>query len=509
MKSELLIAITQLSSEKNLPREVVLQTVEKALASAYKKEYDFAGQDLSVKVNQNTGEIKVYVYKNVVEKVSDPRKEISLGGAKNQKRDVHIGDTIPLEVTQFHAGRIAAQTTRQVVLQRLKEAEHDVIYSEYAHKEGDIVGGIVQRVEPKNVIVNLSKAEAIMPPGEQIKGERYRSGQRMRVYLLEVAHSGSSTQLIVSRSHRNFLKRLLELEVPEIASGIVEIKSIAREAGSRSKVAVTARQENIDPVGSCVGPRGIRIQNIITELNGEKIDVVLWSENPRTYIANALSPAKVIKVDVNLDDNRALVIVPEKQFSLAIGKDGQNARLAAKLTGWRIDIKAAPIAEMEAPAKVVPVEALAPAEIKAPKEVVPEPVMETAVPVSQVKPPEIETKKKEAEAVPVSIKEEIKELPKPPRERKKEAPKLERQVIPAEEPPPISIEEVFASLEKTLEKSSKRFEGETTKPQFEKIEAKPKKAKKKLPSEEEELEFQGKGKKARPQRMLEEEEEED
>ncbi len=513
MKSDFLIAITQLSSEKNLPKEVVLQAVETALASAYKKDRDFFGQDLNVKINPSTGDIKVYILRTVVEKVSDEKKEISLEEAKRYKKDARLEDVLVMEAPSQQAGRIAAQTAKQVVLQRLREAEHDAIYSEYTHREGDIVSGIVHRMEGKNVVINLGKAEAILPVNEQVKGERYRPGQRMRLYLSEVIRSGAGTQLIVSRTHRNLLKRLMELEVPEIASAVVEIKSIAREAGSRSKVAVTSRQENIDPLGSCVGPRGIRIQNIVNELGGEKIDVVLWSDDPKAYIASALSPAKVIDVETNQEDLSALVIVPDRQLSLAIGKDGQNARLAAKLTGWKIDIKSASMAEKEVAAKEVAVEAALPVpEIAIPaiEMPVPVPVAAAAAPAAEVAAPAVPVEKPKVEPVPVAAAAVPVVTPEPPKTRKREAPKPEKEAVPAKAPGITDIEEVFANLEKSLERSHRpRPTEEVVQPHLEKVEAKPKKAKKKGQAGWEESDVSGKGKKARPQRLYAADEEED
>jgi N utilization substance protein A len=271
--------------------------------------------------------------------VSDPRCEISLDEAKKLKKGITVGEEIVVEATPSNAGRIAAQTAKQVILQRLHEAEHSAIFEEFADKQGEVITGVVRRIEPKQVFIDLGRAEAVMPSTEQSANERYRVGQRLKVYLVEVAQSARGPLLIVSRSHPNLLRRIIEIEVPEIYNGTVEIKSVAREAGFRSKVAVTARQEGIDAVGCCVGLRGIRIQNIVNELNGEKIDIVNWSADPAKFITNAISPAQVAGVRLNEQDNSAVVIIPDKQLSLAIGKEGQNVRLAVKLTGWRIDIK--------------------------------------------------------------------------------------------------------------------------------------------------------------------------
>jgi N utilization substance protein A len=349
MKSDFLLAITQLSAEKNLPKEVVLGAVESALVSAYRKEHFHPNQNIAVKISPTTGKVEVWAEKTVIDKVTDDRKEVSLTQAKKVNSEAKLGDLLMIESTPANAGRIAAQTAKQVILQRLHEAEHSAIFEEYAGKSNDIITGVVQRTEPKQVFVNLGRTEAALPSTEQTPGERYRIGQRLRVYVVEVAKTPKGPKVIVSRSHPNLLRRLFELEVPEVFNGIVEIKSIAREAGYRSKVAVSARQDGIDPVGCCVGLRGIRIQNIVNELNGEKIDVVAWNKEFPAFIASSLSPAQVLSVELN--NEIATVVVPDKHLSLAIGKDGQNARLAAKLTGWRIDIKSASAAETEKAAK--------------------------------------------------------------------------------------------------------------------------------------------------------------
>ncbi len=347
MKSDFLLAIKQLSAEKNLPREVVLGAVEAALVSAYRKNNFTPSQNISVKINPVTGKVEVWVEKVVVEKASDPRCEIPLDEAHKIKADVQIDDAIYVEDTPHNAGRIAAQTAKQVILQRLHEAEHSAIFEEYADKEGEVVTGVVRRIETRQVFIDLGRAEAVMPAAEQASNERYRVGQRLKVYLLKIAQSAKGPILFVSSSHPNLLRRLFELEVPEVYNGTVEIKAIAREAGYRSKVAVAARQEGIDPVGCCVGLRGIRIQNIVNELNGEKIDVVNWSPDIAKFMANALSPAQVTGVKIDEEKQAATVVIPDKQLSLAIGKEGQNVRLAVKLTGWRIDIQSASEAEKE------------------------------------------------------------------------------------------------------------------------------------------------------------------
>jgi len=340
MKSEFEIAITQLSADRNLSPEIILEAIEAALVSAYKRNYG-SGENVSVTVDPHTGQAKVFVLKEVVETVEDDQEQMTLDEAREHDPDATIGSAVQLELRPRNFGRIAAQTAKQVIMQRIREAERDSVYVEYVDRVGEIVNGVVRNVDGRsqNVTLGLGKAEGLLPRAEQIPGEYYRFNQRLKIYLMAVDRSGHGPQIIVSRRDKGLLRRLLELEVPEIFNGAVEIKSIAREAGSRSKVAVAALQAGVDPVGSCVGMRGVRIQSIVNELNGEKIDVVEWSKDERTYIANALSPAKVTNVILNPITESATVIVPDQALSLAIGKEGQNARLAAKLTGWRIDIR--------------------------------------------------------------------------------------------------------------------------------------------------------------------------
>jgi N utilization substance protein A len=356
MKGEFHSAIAQIASERSLSKEVILESVEAALVSAYKR---MTGSEGIVHVQIDAaGTARVLAEKTVVEQVQDPRTEIDLAGAHLLDHTAQIGSIVQVDSTPANFGRIAAQTAKQVVMQRIREAERDRNYSEYADRIGDIVNVMVQRIDPRGfdsnrpdapgaIIVELGKSEAVLPPNEQVKSEKYKVGQRLRVLLLDVQRNQRGPQIIVSRGHKNMLRRLLELEVPEIHNGTVEIKAIAREAGMRSKVAVSARQEGLDPVGACVGMRGIRIQNIVNELYGEKIDIVAWHPDMSVFIASALSPAQVVSVDLIEGEKTARVIVPERQLSLAIGKEGQNARLAAKLTGWRIDIKSATSTMME------------------------------------------------------------------------------------------------------------------------------------------------------------------
>ncbi len=341
MKSDFLIALTQLAAERHLPREQVLGAIEVALASAFKKDNPASGQNISVTLNPNTGEVSVYALKTVVEQVEDPDREITLGDAQHIKRSVTIGDEVAAaEPLPHNASRIAAQTAKQVVLQRLREAERELLFQEFQQHEGDIVSGIVEQAEPGRAItLDLGRAQAVLPYEEQVGGERYRKGQRVKVFLLSVRSTPKGPEILVSRSHRNMLRRLFEIEVPEVYNGVVEIKAIAREAGFRSKVAVWATQSGIDPVGSCIGVRGNRIQSIVNELQGEKIDIVSWDADPRSFIAKALSPSEPVQVELLDAEQTAIVVVPDRQLSLAIGKEGQNTRLAARLTGWRLDIK--------------------------------------------------------------------------------------------------------------------------------------------------------------------------
>ena len=341
MKSDFLIALTQLTAERHLPREQVLGAIEVALASAFKKDNPASGQNISVTLNPNTGEVSVFALKTVVETVEDPDKEVTVADAQFIKRGAELGDEVAAaEPLPHNASRIAAQTAKQVVLQRLREAERDLLYQEFQQHEGDIVSGVVEQAEPgRTITLDLGRAQAVLPFEEQAPNDRYRKGQRAKVYLVSVRSTPKGPEILVSRSHKNMLKRLFEIEVPEVYNGVVEIKAIAREAGFRSKVAVSATQAGIDPVGSCIGIRGNRIQSIVNELQGEKIDIVSWDEDHRTFITNALSPSEPVHVELLETDQTAIVVVPDRQLSLAIGKEGQNTRLAARLTGWRLDIK--------------------------------------------------------------------------------------------------------------------------------------------------------------------------
>ena len=342
MKSDFLVALTQMAAERHLPREQVLSAVEVALASAFRKDNPATGQNISVTLNPNTGEVSVYALKTVVDAVEDPDREIALPDARQVKNDAELGEEIaPTGAIPYIPSRIAAQTTKQVVLQRLREAERELLLEEFLQHRGDIITGVVEQVESnRSVTLDLGRgAQAIMSPDDQVPTERYKKGQRIKVYVLDVRSGSKGPEIIVSRSDRDMLRRLFEIEVPEVYNGTVAIKSISRDAGFRSKVAVQAAQEGIDPVGACIGLRGNRIQSIVNELQGEKIDVVPWEPDPKDFIARAISPSEVAHVELFPEEQTATVIVPDRQLSLAIGREGQNARLAARLVGWRLDIK--------------------------------------------------------------------------------------------------------------------------------------------------------------------------
>lgn len=338
MSTQLFDAIDNLAKEKGIDKEILLEALEAALISAYKKNFKSA-TNVRVELNEETGKMRVFSRKTVVEEVEDTQQELSIDEAKEINPNYEVDDIVEVEVTPKNFGRIAAQAAKQVVTQRVREAERGVIYSEFADREEDVMTGIIQRKDPRFVYVNLGKIEAKLAESEQMPTEEYNIHDRIKVFVTKVENTSKGPQIYISRSHPGLLKRLFEMEVPEIYDGIVEIKSVAREAGDRSKISVYARDPEIDPVGSCVGQKGQRVQAIVNELKGEKIDIVEWSDDPTIYVSNALSPSKVIKVMVNEEEKATKVIVPDYQLSLAIGKRGQNARLAAKLTGWKIDIK--------------------------------------------------------------------------------------------------------------------------------------------------------------------------
>ncbi len=367
MNGDLITALKQIEKERNIPLGVLQEAVEQALTSSYRKTFE-AGPNIRVAIDWNTGSIKVIGTLKIVPRRKEPNEEISLSTARKKLKQGHILKIHPMDPTLMpdlgdeddldedelflgmdidvimeedpkSFGRIAAQTTKQVIIQKIKEAERDIIFTEYSRREGDIMSGVVQRNEHRNWIIDLNKVEALIPPQEQVPTEHFRRGERIKVYVHKVEQAVKGTQVILSRTHPGLVKRLFETEVPEIQQGLIEIQNVVREPGSRSKVSVRALESNVDPLGACVGPRGSRVQMIVDELRGEKIDIINYTEDPFTFVSNALSPARVMTVTLNPDDRSALVIVPDSQFSLAIGKEGQNARLAAKLTGWKIDIK--------------------------------------------------------------------------------------------------------------------------------------------------------------------------
>lgn len=360
MNRDLVTGLAQLSAEKGLPKEVVSDIIGRAIKRAYGDE-----EHIDVKVDVQTGAFKIYLLKTVVDKVEDPRIQLQIDSAKKLKPDAQLGDVIPMEESAAALGRIGAQTAKQMIQQFLREAEREQVYAEYADREGDIINGVIDRFEAGSAIMDLGKAKAILPRSEQAPHERYFAGQHRKVLVLEVRRSIHGPQIIVSRAHKGLVKRLFELEVPEIYHGQVEVMGIAREPGSRTKIAVRSRQAGLDPVGACVGQRGLRVQAISNELGGERLEVVQYDDVSEKFVANALSPAPVVRVDIVADEKTAYVVVPDRYLSLAIGKEGQNARLAAKLTSWRIDIRSESevAAEMEpepepetAEAEAVPVE---------------------------------------------------------------------------------------------------------------------------------------------------------
>ena len=385
-QKQFLLALNQIAEEKGISQEQIIETLEMAIAAAYKKDYGKKGQNIKVKFDPKTGEIKVYQVFLVVDKSMlkeeapvteeeaerlaaepafgkeedekekkirfNPFKHMMIEDAKKIKKGAKPGDEIQIKLeTHTDYGRIAAQTAKQVIVQRLREAEREVIFSEYSGKEGEVVSAIVQRIEGRNIFLDIGKASGVLFSEEQIPGERYFIGQRLRVYILKVEKTPKGANIVLSRAYPKLVSRLFSIEVPEIATGAVQIKSIAREPGSRTKIAVFSEEEGVDPVGSCVGQKGSRVQTVINELGGEKIDIIEWNENIDKYIANALSPAKVLDVEINEKTRTASAIVPNDQLSLAIGQKGQNVRLAAKLTGWKIDIKSEETMKEEKKAK--------------------------------------------------------------------------------------------------------------------------------------------------------------
>jgi len=340
MNAELIEALRLLEKERAIDAEVLFEAIEDALVSAYKREFDAKTVDnIRAEVDRETGVMRVFLSKEVVENVEDPNSQISLEEAKALSPDFDLGDEMEYQLSPQDFGRLAAQTAKNIISQKINSAERERIQNEFSSKIGELATGVVQRKDRREVIVDIGRAEAVLSQNEQVRTDIYNFNQRMKFYILKVDEKKGRPVIYVSRSHPNLVKKLFEIEVPEIADGVVEIVSISREAGSRSKIAVASRDENVDPVGSCVGQKGLRVGAIMDELKGEKIDIIEWDNDPVIYISNSLSPAKVLRVDVNPDDRTARVIVPDQQLSLAIGREGQNARLAARLTGWRIDIR--------------------------------------------------------------------------------------------------------------------------------------------------------------------------
>lgn len=337
MNQDFMLALEAIEKERGIKKETLFEAIEAALISAYKRNFNSA-YNVRVSIEKETGEIKVFSCMDVVEDVVNPQQEIHLDKARQSNPLCKKGDILEVEVTPRNFGRIAAQTAKQVVIQRIREAEREMIYEEFIDREEDIITGVIHRFEHKNAIISLGKAEAILAPAEQIPRENYKQGDRIKAFILEVKKTNKGPQIYISRTHPGLLRRLFELEVPELYNGIVEVKGVAREPGNRSKVAVYSRKKEVDPVGACVGPRGSRVQAIVNELKGEKIDIIEWNEEPEIFIASTLSPAKTIKVETHPENKSAMVVVPDYQLSLAIGKEGQNVRLAAKLSGWKIDI---------------------------------------------------------------------------------------------------------------------------------------------------------------------------
>ena len=336
---ELILALEELEKEKGIKKEYLLEAIETALVTAYKRNFDSL-ENVRVEMDHQTGATHVYAIKEVMEKANDEDTEISLKEAQKINPDLKEGDTVETEIVPRDFGRIAAQTAKQVIIQKLREVEREIVYNEFNERKGEIVSGLIQKADHNIVVMDLGKLEGVMPLKEQIPTEHYKVNDKIKGYVLDVEKGAKGApQVIVSRSHPDFVRKLLEFEIPEIYEGVIEIKSVSRDPGYRSKVAVYSADQNIDPVGSCVGQKGVRIQNVINELNGEKIDVIEWNEDPSIYIASALLPAKILAVDIKEEEKFAQVVVPDDQLSLAIGKSGQNARLAARLTNWKIDIK--------------------------------------------------------------------------------------------------------------------------------------------------------------------------
>jgi len=454
LKSDLLIAVAQLAAERNLPQPIVVKAVEAALAAAYKRDPAAQGQDVIVEMDPNDGDATVRTVRHVVEEVEDPLMELTVDDAQELQAGAVVGDIIETGQLEYNPGRIAAQTAKQVVMQRLREAERDIVFEEFIDKEGEVLTATIQRVESRWVTVDLGKAEAVMPPAEQSPFERYRPGQQLKFFVVQVGRTIRGPEIVVSRTHPDLLRRLFEVEVPEIFSGVIEIKAIAREPGARSKVAVSSNQEGVDAVGACVGLRGIRIQNVVNELLGEKIDVIEWDADPVKFISNSLSPAVADRVDLNTEEESATVLVPDRQLSLAIGREGQNARLAAKLTNWRIDIQGTTqVVEPEPEPEVAETtEAVAAPEGEA-TEV-------AAVETAAAETAEAVVAEQAAEAVPTA--EVVEEAPAAETEVAEPEPEVDEEAVKAAaDAELLALEEELAVLEREEEERKAAAEAET------------------------------------------------
>ncbi len=450
-KSDLLLAVTQLAAERNLPHTVVVSAIEAALASAYKRDPAAEGQDVLVQINPENGDVTVNTVRHVVEQeeIEDEFAQVSVEAAQDLQKGAQAGDYIITGELEYNPGRIAAQTAKQVVMQRLREAERDIVFDEFIDRAGEVLTATIQRIEARHIIVDLGRAEAILPPTEQSQYERYRPGQQLKFYVLRVERTARGPEIVVSRTHPDLLRRLFEVEVPEIYNGVIEIKAIAREAGSRSKVAVVSHQVGVDAVGACVGLRGIRIQNVVNELLGEKIDVIEWDEDPKRFIANSLSPSTVERVELNEDGESALVLVPDRQLSLAIGREGQNARLAAKLTSFKIDIQGEQQwADAQAPPEPEPVEE--PVEAVAEEATADEAPAEEAAVVA-----EAEAVAAEADAAPAAEEEAPAAADEEPAAAEAELPEID------EDAELLKLEEELAALEREEEERREAEEAAT------------------------------------------------
>jgi N utilization substance protein A len=428
MQVDFVQALRDIGREKDIPLQTLSEIIEAALVSAYKKHFG-AACEIHVDIDWDSGGATVFCRKKVVEHVENPHTEMSLAEARRLDPTVHLEEFLDIEMSPSEFGRIAAQTAKQVVAQRIREAERDIIYEEFSNRDGDVVTGVVARRDGRTVFIDIGKVEAILPASEQSPLDACRPGERLKVYILEVKRTTKIPRVLVSRSHPGLLRKLFDLEVPEVHEGIVEIKAQAREAGARSKVAVVSRQESVDPVGACVGHRGSRVQAVVDELRGEKVDIVRWSEDQAKYVAAALSPAKVSRVTIDPATRSATVIAPDNQLSLAIGREGQNVRLAARLTGWRIDIRSeAQAAQTEAAQAAAERAAAAPAESQAPVEA-------EAAPAESVEAP-VEAEAAQPEAAPAESVEALVAAEAAPAEPVEAADDEEAAAVEANEPSP-------------------------------------------------------------------------